>query len=95
MRSPSRYGAHSRPSLPAGIFGRRGGQLVVVVAGEERVPEPAQAQACRLRYAHYVPQAGNRVAEGVQAALGIFGRAGRGGKDHARSADGGRDRTRL
>ena len=49
----------------------------------------------RLGYAHHVPQARNRVAEGVQAALGIFGRRGGGGKDHAGGADGGRDGARL
>jgi hypothetical protein len=48
-----------------------------------------------LRHAHHVPQARNRVAEGVQTALGILGGGGSGGKDHARSADGGRDRSRL
>jgi len=48
-----------------------------------------------LRHAHHVPEARNRVAEGVQTALGVAGGRGCGGKDHARSADGGRDRTRL
>ena len=34
-----------------------------------------QAQTRRLRHAHHVPQSRNRVAEGVQAALGVLGRA--------------------
>ena len=76
-------------------LGRRSGQFVIVVAGEEGVPDPAQAQPRSLGYAHYVPQAGNRMTEGVQAAFGVFGGAGRGGKDHAGCADGGRNRPRL
>jgi hypothetical protein len=95
VRSPSRYGAHSSPSLPAGILVRRRRQRRRNLPGKERLLQPAQAQPRRLRYAHHVPQPRHRVAEGVQPSLGILGRRGRGGKHHSRGPDGRRNRTRL
>lgn len=68
---------------------------VVILAGEERFLEPAQAEAGALGNAHDVPEAGNGVAEGMQAALRVFGGLGSGCEDNTGGADGGGDRAGL
>ena len=78
-----------------GNFGGAIAECVVVLAGEKGIAEPVKAETGGLGYAHHVPETGNGMTEGVEAAFGVFGGVGSGGEYHAGGADGGGDRPGL
>ena len=72
VRSPARYGANSSPSVP----GAQRRRLCVerCVVGAEHAPQPRERAGGAQHHAHRVPRAGHRMAEDVDARLGVRAR---------------------